>query len=74
MIRLAVRAAVGLAVLVLAAGGTGQARAGYLGTYAVDGDVTGTFMGKSFTNAHITFTFTYDTDNIMSGFFGPLIR
>jgi hypothetical protein len=66
------RLIIGLSSLVLLLGGVGQATAGNIGTCTIDGSATGVFEGQPFTNAHIRYTLTYDTDNVVSKFFGPV--
>jgi hypothetical protein len=70
MVRPAVLAVVGLAVLALLAGDAGQTRAGSIGICTVDGSITGTFEGYSFTNAHVIYSLTYNADDVISGFYG----
>jgi hypothetical protein len=64
MIRLAVRVTTALAAFVLLAANAGRATAGFIGTVTIQGTGTGTFEGKTFTNAMLTFTATYNTSDI----------
>jgi hypothetical protein len=42
----------------------GHARAGFIGTMSIYGVESGTYQGHSFTNALVTFTASYNTDDI----------
>jgi len=54
--------AVTAAAFLLAA--TRPARAGFIGTMSIYGVESGTFQGQVFHNALVTFSATYDTDNV----------